>query len=235
MRPIKLKMTAFGAYVKPVELDFVTGLGDENFFLIHGATGSGKTTILDAICFALYGESSGGGRKGSMMRSEQATPADKTEVEFTFALRGKTYRIKRSPKYLRASKRGGGLTEEKASAEIFADGKPIETRDVSEYVRELLHFDSDQFRQVVVLPQGAFQKFLLAKSDVRQAVLNTLFNAEFFKRVEDELKLKAADARKIFDDLTSRKKNFLEEAACTEIELPALIKQLAEELDAAQS
>ena len=90
MRPIKLKMTAFGAYVKETLIDFEKGLGGENFFLIHGATGSGKTTILDAICYALYGESSGGGRKSSMMRAVAAAPTDKTEVEFIFSLRGKT-------------------------------------------------------------------------------------------------------------------------------------------------
>ena len=234
MRPIKLKMSAFGAYVKPVELDFAAGLGDENFFLIHGPTGSGKTTILDAICFALYGESSGGGRKSSMMRSEQAAPTDKTEVEFTFTLRGKTYHIRRNPQYMRPKLRGGGFTAQNASAEIFEDGKLIETRDVSEYVRDLLKFDSEQFRQVVVLPQGAFQKFLTAKSDARQSVLNMLFDAEFFRRVEDELKLKASATRSKFETLTERKRNLLEAAGVTEENLPAQINELAKELDAAQ-
>lgn len=235
MRPLKLKMSAFGAYVKPIELDFETGLNGANFFLIHGATGSGKTTILDAICYALYGESSGGGRTGKMMRSEQAFPTAKTEVEFTFALRGKTYRIRRNPKYMRARIRGGGLAEEKASAEIYEDERRLETKDVSEYVRDLLKFDSEQFRQVVMLPQGAFQKFLLAKSDARQIVLNMLFNADFFKRVEDELKVKAADAKKLFETLTERKNTLLEETGCPEVELPALIQKLEEELQTVQS
>lgn len=235
MRPIRLKMSAFGAYVNPIELDFEKGLGGENFFLIHGATGSGKTTILDAICYALYGEDFGGknGRKGSIMRSEHANPTAKTEVEFTFGLRGKIYRIVRNPKYERAKLRGGGVTEEKASAEIYENGCFVSTKNVTEYVKELLQFDCEQFRQVVVLPQGEFKKFLTARSDEKQKVLNMLFNAEFFKRVEEELKLKSSEARKIFETLTERKKNYLEEIG-TEEELPTLIETLSEELDAAQ-
>ena len=234
MRPLKLKMTAFGAYVKPVELDFEKGLGDDNFFLINGATGAGKTTILDAICYALYGESSGGSRTGKMMRSEQATPNDKTEVEFTFALRGKKYRIKRSPKYTRARLRGDGTTEEKAAAEIFEDGRFINAKDVTACVKDLLQFNCEQFRQVVLLPQGEFKKFLLANSKEKQEVLNMLFNAEFFKRVEDELKIKAADAKKSFEILTERKNNLLNDADCPENELKLRIKLLKVELDAAQ-
>ena len=234
MRPLKLKMRAFGAYVKPVELDFEKGLGDNNFFLIHGATGAGKTTILDAICYALYGESSGGSRKSSMLRSEQALPNEKTEVEFEFSLRGKKYRIKRNPKYIRARFRGDGTTEEKASAEIYEDGRFIYVKDVTAYVKNLLQFDCDQFRQVVVLPQGEFKKFLLASSKDKQEVLNMLFNAEFFKRVEEELKIKAADAKKMFETLTERKENMLSESDCPENELKLRIKMFTVELDAAQ-
>lgn len=86
MRPINLKISAFGPYVKPIELDFEKGLSGENFFLIHGTTGAGKTSVLDAICYALYDKSSGGERDTANLRAEQATPTDKTEVEFTFAL-----------------------------------------------------------------------------------------------------------------------------------------------------
>ena len=237
MRPIKLKMSAFGPYVKEIELDFEIGLDDEKFFLIHGATGSGKTTILDAICYALYGEDFGGknGRRGSIMRSEQALPTVKTFVEFTFSLRGKIYRIVRSPRYERAKFRGGGVTEEKASAEIYVDGKIIETKDVSEYVKNLLQFDCEQFRQVVVLPQGEFKKFLSAKSGEKQEVLDMLFNAEYFKRVEDGLKAKSAEAKKIFEELTARRKNFLDDAEISdEEEFLPLIKKLSDELEAAQ-
>lgn len=237
MRPIRLRMTAFGAYVKPIELDFAKDLGDNNFFLIHGATGSGKTTILDAICYALYGEEFGGknGRKGSIMRSEQAPPTMKTEVEFEFSLRGKIYRIVRSPRYERAKIRGGGVTEEKAYAEISENGNFIETKDVSEYVKSLLKFDCEQFRQVVVLPQGEFKKFLTANSGEKQEILDMIFNAEFFKRVEEGLKVKAVAAKELFKDLTDRKKHLLEGESTTEEELPTLVKNLTDERDAAQA
>lgn len=237
MRPIRLKMTAFGAYVKPIELDFKKGLHGENFFLIHGATGSGKTTILDAICYALYGEDFGGknGRKGSIMRSEQAPPTIKTEIDFEFSLHGKTYKIIRSPRYERAKIRGGGVTEEKAYAEIRENGRFIETKNVSEYVKSLLKFDCEQFRQVVVLPQGEFKKFLTANSGEKQEILDMIFNAEFFKHVEEKLKIKATNAKKLFEVLTERKRNFLEDAEIiSEEELPALIGNLTAELDATQ-
>lgn len=235
MRPLKLKMKAFGTYLKPVELDFEKGLGGANFFLIHGATGAGKTTILDAICYALYGESSGGGRKSSMMRSESANPNEKTEVEFIFSLREKIYRIIRNPAYNRPKKHGEGITEEKASAQIYENGTFIHTKDVTAYVERLLGFGKEQFRQVVVLPQGEFKKFLTSKSEDKQKVLNTLFNADFFKRVEDELKIKAANTKNIFENLNRDKKNLLEDAGVTEEEeLPALIEKLSEEFDAAQ-
>lgn len=226
MRPIKLKMSAFGAYVKPVELDFVKGLGDDKFFLINGATGSGKTTILDAICYALYGKSSGGNRTGEMMRSDQAAPQDKTEVEFIFSLRDKTYRIVRNPKYMRARLRGDGMTEEKASAVIFENEKQIEVKNVSEYVENLLQFKCEQFRQVIMLPQGEFKKFLMAKSNEKQEVLNTLFNADFFKRVEEELKIKASESKKSFEEQETRKKNYLEQIGCAEEEIPIVIMNL---------
>ncbi|MCR5834815.1 MAG: SMC family ATPase [Selenomonadaceae bacterium] len=218
MRPIKLKMTAFGAYLKPVELDFEKGLGGENFFLIHGATGSGKTTILDGMVYALYGDSSGGNRKAEMMRSDGAMPTEKTEVEFTFALRGNIYKIVRSQAYKRPKKNGEGLTDEKAIAEIFVRNEnergfcPIETKSVKEYVGSLIGFNCEQFRQVVVLPQGAFQKFLMSSSKERQGVLNILFNAEFFKRVEIDLKERLDNAKKKYDELNVKQNHLIEDA-----------------------
>ena len=98
MKPLKLEVHAFGPYTEKLELDFERGLEESRFFLIHGATGAGKTSILDAICFALYGGSSGGERKDSMFRAEQASPKQKTEVTFSFSLGDRKYRVRRTPK-----------------------------------------------------------------------------------------------------------------------------------------
>lgn len=221
MRPIRLKMEAFGAYVKPLDLDFSLALGDGNFFLIHGATGSGKTTILDAICFALYGASSGGGRDGSMFRSEHATEKQPTYVEFTFALKEQTYFIRR------ALKRG------KIDAELKVDDALISTgaKNVTARIEELIGFKSDQFRQVVVLPQGDFKRFLLAGSKERETILTILFKTEMYRRIEQALKDRAAELRRRFEAKDQLRRDLLSTAGATdESELTRIIVELEREL-----
>ena len=212
MKPMKLKMKAFGPYVKPTEIDFETGLQGSNFFLIHGATGSGKTTILDAICYAIYGKCSGANRTGEMMRSEKAEKTEKTEVDFTFKLNGKVYRVIRSPKYWRKSLRGESYVEEKAAVTIYEDDKQVVLDKNEDYFKKLLQFDVNQFRQVVLLPQGEFRKFLMSNSGDRGEILNVIFNADLYKAVEVALKEKARDAELNLNDLEIRRKNLLEEA-----------------------
>ncbi|MBR0062461.1 MAG: SMC family ATPase, partial [Selenomonadaceae bacterium] len=199
MRPLKLKMTAFGAYVKPVELDFEGSLRDEKIFLIHGATGAGKTTILDAICFALYGTASGDERDGVMMRSKGISNNIKTEVEFSFALGEKIYCVRRTLTY-HPNRKGN---QNQITAELKRDGQTIETqtRNVTNAITDLLGFNVKQFRQVVLLPQGEFKNFLSANSAERQPILDTLFNAALYNQIETELKRKADDAQSLFDDL----------------------------------
>ena len=162
MRPLILTISAFGSYANEQTIDFKSGLNGQNFFLISGATGAGKTSILDAICFALYGESTSDGKTGSMLRSELADSKIKTFVEFTFSLGAKTYRVKRSPTY---------STDEKKSIpstaylyEINGNQSNLiasKTTIVRKKLIEILGFNEDQFRQVVVMPQGDFKKFLI--------------------------------------------------------------------------
>lgn len=205
MRPIKLKIQAFGPYIKPVELDFEKNLSGKQIFLIHGATGAGKTTILDAICFALYGTASGDERDGVMMRSKGISDKINTEVEFSFALGEKIYNVSRILSYNPNRK----TNKNQISANIELDGEIIETQStrVTNMVTELLGFNVKQFRQVVLLPQGEFKNFLSAKSDDRQPILDALFNAELYKRIEEILKDKTDAEQKIFDDLNRDKAN----------------------------
>lgn len=185
MRPIKLRMQAFGTYINCPPIDFEHGLGEDKLFLIHGATGAGKTTILDAISYALYGETSGKARDAKDMRSKGVADNINTEVEFTFALGNKIYKVLRVINY--SSKRKDNKYQ--TQAKLFRDKIPIETKDraVTKTIKELLGFDAEQFRQVVLLPQGEFKKFLSADSDKRQEVLNILFDSSVYKQVEDML------------------------------------------------
>ena len=210
MRPIKLKMQAFGPYVKPVELDFENGLRGEKFFLITGATGAGKTSILDAICYALYNESSGGDRKKSDLCSAFVPFDDLTELEFTFSLGEKIYKVHRIYK----RKIVEGNTKVETAAELFANGefKFGKVTEVNGYLKERLGFTVDQFRQVVVLPQSQFAKFLRADNDKRADILNVIFNAELYKKIEDGLKSKFDEMKKLKGDLEKQHKDFLSDA-----------------------
>ena len=240
MKPLKLKMKAFGPYLKQTEIDFEKGLGDNNFFLIHGATGAGKTTILDAICYALYEKCSGVDRNGEMMRSQKADAFEKTEVDFTFTLNGKIYRVIRSPKYKRKSLRGDGEVIENSAVTIYEDGKPVDRERTKDFFKNLLHLDDKQFRQVVILPQGEFRKFLMAGSGERGEILNVIFNASLYKAVENKLKENVADAKFTFESLKTQRKNLLDDAKSigavadanfNENSVDALIKTFNENLE----
>ena len=203
MKPIKLKMQAFGPYFKEITLNFEENLREERIFLINGATGAGKTTILDAICFALYGTPSGDERDAIMMRSKGISEKIKTEVEFSFAIGKKIYNVSRILSYYPNRK----ANKYQISAKLKLDEKIIEenaTR-VTNFITELLGFNTKQFRQVVLLPQGEFKSFLSANSGDRQPILDALFNAEIYKRIEDALQKKSDDAQKDFDDLNHEK------------------------------
>ena len=182
MKPKKLVISAFGPYADRIELDF-DRLGG-GLYLITGDTGAGKTTIFDAITFALYGEASGEIRKGEMFRSKYAKPEVRTFVELTFTYQGKDYTVKRNPEYLRPKDRGQGMTMEKANAElIFPDERqPVtKTSEVTKKVTELLGLDQRQFRQIAMIAQGDFQKLLLTGTADRSEIFRKCFTQRFIR------------------------------------------------------
>lgn len=200
MRPIKLTMSAFGPYADLQELDFTT-LGNHMLFLICGPTGAGKSTILDAMCYALYGRTSGEMRTGESMRSSHATLERETYVEFDFCLGDKYYRVHRSPTQQAKRKRGDtDKPVEKAGKALFneIDNKGnvirnITTKGVEKAVEDLLGIGFDQFRQIILLPQGDFKDLLLAGSSQRQEIMQKLFGTYRYGLIEQKLKRMVLD------------------------------------------
>lgn len=231
MRPIRLTMQAFGAYREKTELDF-GALGDRTFFLIHGPTGSGKTTILDAICYALYGETSGKERTSKTVRSDFADVNLRTYVELVFAVGQDVYRIERSPEQERAKVRGTGTMLEKPQATMWHvtdSGEKVlagSTSTVTSYVESMLGFECSQFRQVVLLPQGEFRRLLMASSVERQEIMQTLFQTELYEKIEQRLKEKAGTVKKAFDTIGEQRRIILEASGADSEE--ALAEKIAE-------
>ena len=198
MRPLRLTMEAFGSYGKKTVVDF-TELGGRSFFLIHGRTGSGKTTLLDAICFAFYGEVSMEGRTGTMMRTDEAPREARTSVDFVFALGDRKYHICRTPTYDRLKRDGSGMTTVQTSAmlwQVEAEEERVLAQNavtVTQKMTELLGFGPGEFRQVVLLPQGAFRDLLTAKVSDREKLLAMLFKTERYRRLEELLKLRTKE------------------------------------------
>ena len=184
MRPIKLVMNAFGPYPGRAEVDFQL-LGDKGIFLITGDTGAGKTTIFDAITFALFNKTSGTERDINTLRSDFAEGKEETFVELTFSHMGRTYRIYRSPQYMRAKSRGEGYTTQTPKATLFREpDTPIEgSKLVSDAVEDLLRMNYDQFKQISMIAQGEFRKVLHADARSRGEILQKIFNTASYKRM----------------------------------------------------
>ena len=203
MRPVHLKITAFGPFAGTEELWF-DQLGPHPLFLINGPTGSGKTTILDAICYALYGKSTGDEREGPQMRSDLAPPDLLTEVILVFELGDKQYRIRRIPEQQRPKSRGEGFTLQQAFAELVEiDPEGNEQLKVDSKVTEataeiesLTGLNADQFRQVMVIPQGKFRQLLMAESKEREQIFSNLFQTQIYKKLQDVLKVDASRIKK---------------------------------------
>jgi len=188
MKPIKLIMSAFSCYAEKQEIDF-TLLGDEGIYLITGDTGAGKTTIFDAITFALYGEASGDDREPKMLRSNYAGPAAETFVEFFFTYHGKDYRVKRSPTYERAKRIGEGTTTQQTDAELELPDRTIgRLTEVNKKIEEILGLTRDQFVQIAMIAQGEFRKVLHSSTDERMEIFRRIFNTDKYKKFQDRVK-----------------------------------------------
>lgn len=216
MKPLKLVLSAFGPYAGRTEIDF-TRLGEQGLYLITGDTGAGKTIIFDALCYALYGETSGGTREASMLRSQYAQAEVPTFVELAFRLRGQEYVVRRNPEYQRPVKRGSGLTLERAAAELrYPDARqPVtKTGEVDRAVKELLGLDYKQFTQIAMIAQGQFRKFLDTNTDERSKIFRELFHTEFYQSLQERLKREALDKCKECEELQRRTAQFLSGISC---------------------
>lgn len=215
MRPIKLIISAFGPYAGRTELD-LTSLGKGGIYLICGDTGAGKTTIFDAITFALFGEASGENREASMLRSKYALPETPTEVELYFSYGEKEYYVKRNPEYNRPKSRGEGYTAEKANATLhYPDGRIVtKLKEVNNAVVEIMGVDKSQFTQIAMLAQGDFLKLLLASTDERKKIFQKLFKTQNYYVLQERLKGESGKLSHEYDAIKSSINQYISGIVC---------------------
>ncbi len=235
MKPLTLKITAFGPFAGTEFIDFKL-LGESPLFLINGVTGAGKTTILDAICFALYGKTTGDERDASQMRCDHAHRETLTAIELTFAIKDQYYSIKRIPEQLRPKAKGDGFTRQSAEAQLWvidqagAEIRVIVSQKVTEAnreIEELTGLNVEQFRQVMVLPQGQFRKLLMADSKDREAIFSQLFSTSIYKKIENQLKDQALTLKREVGDLQRLQAGLLQSTKLqTVLQLETEIAQL---------
>lgn len=233
MRPITLKMSAFGPYARETVVDFEK-LGKQGLYLITGETGSGKTTLFDAVTYALYGRASGDNRKEDMLRSKYAQADVETYVELCFSCRGRVYQVRRNPAYMRPKKRGDGKTAEKAGALLTCEDKILASRteEVTEKVVEIIGVDKNQFTQIAMIAQGDFLKLLLATTEERIKIFRQIFNTSNFDKLQDEINGDFLQIKKVCDDLRKSVEQYAEGIVCEngdalEEELKSMVEGIA--------
>ena len=194
MRPLRLTLSAFGPYAGETVLE-LEKLGKGGLYLVTGDTGAGKTTLFDAITYALYDHSSGGVREGAMLRCKYADPRTPTFVELEFEVNGQRYTVRRNPEYTRPKVRGEGFTTEKADAVLtFPDTRPPVTRakDVTAAVMEIIGLDYSQFCQIAMIAQGQFTRLLNASTEERSRIFRKLFRTQRYARLQERLQAESA-------------------------------------------
>ena len=194
MRPTKLILSAFGPYAGRQDIP-LEKLGSKGLYLITGDTGAGKTTIFDAITFALYGRPSGQNREPGMLRSKYAPEDTPTLVELTFLHRGLEYTVRRSPEYMRKKARGTGTTKQSAQAELYLPDGKVETQPVrvTERIEEILGVNREQFSQIAMIAQGDFLRLLLAQTGERQKIFRDIFSTGLYQRLQDKLRERSGE------------------------------------------
>lgn len=217
MRPLKLTLCAFGPYAGRTVLE-LDRLGRQGLYLICGDTGAGKTTLFDAITFALYGEPSGQTRENSMLRSQYAAPETPTEVELVFSCGEKTYRVRRSPEYRRPARRGGGTVTQRAEAELeYPDGRLVTRwREVTAAVNAIIGLDRNQFARIAMIAQGDFLKLLLASTEERKAIFRQLFQTAPYQRLQERLKAESGALATQCEQLRAGLRQYLSGIDCPE-------------------
>ena len=213
MRPMILKMSAFGPYADEITLNFEE-LGKNGLYLICGDTGAGKTTIFDAITYALYGEASGDNRKSEMFRSKYADFETATYVELRFLCRGEEYLVKRSPRYERRKVRGEGTMMQTETAELTCPGGSIVTKttEVTKKITQILGIDRQQFTQIAMIAQGDFLKLLLASTEDRMKIFRQIFNTGNYNKLQEQINV---DTKRLETQCSDLRKSILQYAAGT--------------------
>ncbi len=218
MRPYKLVMSAFGPYAGKTEVE-LDKLGQSGLYLITGDTGAGKTTIFDAITFALFGEASGNNRETSMFRSKYAKAETPTEVELWFSSGEKDYYVKRNPEYDRPKTRGEGVTTEKANAELhLPDGRVItKLKEVNTAIAEIIGVDRNQFTQIAMIAQGDFLKLLLASTEDRKKIFQKLFKTQSYYLLQEKLKTESGKLGHEYEAIKSSIEQYIAGIVCGEM------------------
>ncbi len=217
MRPNKLIMSAFGPYAGRVEVD-LEKLGQKGLYLITGDTGAGKTTIFDAITYALFGEASGANRDSTMFRSKYAEPETPTEVELYFSYAGKDYYVKRNPEYMRPKSKSEGFTTEKANAELhYPDGRVVtKLREVNSAIIEIMGIDRNQFTQIAMIAQGDFLNLLLAPTDERKRIFQKLFKTQNYYVLQEKLKSESGKLGHEYEVIKNSIEQYISGIVCDE-------------------
>lgn len=216
MRPEYLTISGFGPYADKVEIDFKL-LGQRGLFLITGDTGAGKTSIFDAVAFALYGRASGQERESGMLRSKYAEDTVPTYVEYTFSYRNKSYTVRRSPEYMRPKERGTGYTAKKAEAElIYPDHRPpvTKTTEVTKAVTELIGLDYEQFTRIAMIAQGEFRRLLLADTKERSEIFRRIFHTGIYRDLQAEIAGAARKQKEKYEELRRSLSQYMDGADC---------------------